>query len=170
LASDEVTSPDRPERVTLEVGHIAKAHGIRGEVIVDLITDRLERLAPGAVLETIRGLLTVRSSAPHQHRWRVQFDGVSDRTAAEALHGLVLRAEPLADDSGELWVHELIGCAVVSRDGTTHGTVASVEANAASDLLVLDDGRMVPIVFVDRVEDRVILIDPPPGLLDDDSA
>lgn len=156
--------------MTLEVARIAKAHGIRGEVIVDLITNRVERLAPGAVLETDRGSLTVRSSAPHQHRWRVQLDGVADRTAAEALHGLVLRAEPIDDDSDALWVHELIGCEVVSNDGTSHGAVASVEANAASDLLVLDDGRMVPIVFVVRVTDGVIVIDPPAGLLDGDSA
>ncbi len=149
----------------LEVGRVAKAHGIRGEVIVDLITDRTERLAPGTVLETDSGPLTVVRSAPHQHRWRVQFEGYADRTAAETLHGRVLRAEAVDDDS-ELWVHRLIGCDVVTPDGTVHGQVESVEANAASDLLVLGDGRMVPVAFVTDVVDGRITVDPPIGLLD----
>ena len=76
----------------LEVGRIAKAHGIRGEVNVLLTTERLERLAPGAVLRTRRGELEVVSSRPHQGGHLVAFKGVDDRNAADALRGLVLQA------------------------------------------------------------------------------
>ncbi|MGQ0832449.1 MAG: ribosome maturation factor RimM [Microthrixaceae bacterium] len=150
----------------LEVGRITKAFGLRGEVLVALSSDRASRLDPGSVLMTDRGELTVVSSAPHQDRWIVQFGGVVDRTAAEGWRGVTLRAEPLADDDEALWVHELIGSTVVLVDGTEVGTVAEVQANPASDLLVLDGGALVPVVFVtEHVEGRVT-IDPPEGLFD----
>jgi 16S rRNA processing protein RimM len=67
---------------------------------------------------------------------------------------------------GELWVHQLVGAEVRDRAGTSHGRVVAVEANPAHDLLVLDDGRLVPVVFVVSIDDGVITIDPPEGLLD----
>ncbi len=149
----------------LEVGRVVKPHGLRGEVIVDLVTDRTERLAPGSVLSTPSGELRVARSAPHKHRWIVAFDGVGDHDGAEALRGAVLSAEPL-DDPGALWVHELVGKEVVGVDGRRHGTVASVEANPASDLLVLDAGALVPLRFVVASEAGRVVIDPPEGLLD----
>ncbi|HMQ28332.1 MAG TPA: ribosome maturation factor RimM, partial [Acidimicrobiales bacterium] len=120
----------------LEVGRVAKAHGLRGEVVVALSTDRTERLDPGSVLHTDRDDLVVSSARPHQHRWIVQFEGVHSREAADALHGVTLRAEPL-DDPDALFVHELIGAAVVEADGQAVGTVEAVEQNPASNLLVL---------------------------------
>ena len=69
------------------MGRVAKAHGLRGDVIVDLSSDRVERVAPGAVLWTAAGPLVVAASQPHQHRWLVTFEGVNGRTAAEALAG-----------------------------------------------------------------------------------
>lgn len=149
----------------LEVGRIARAHGIRGEVLVVLVSNRPERVAPGAVLDSDRGALRVVASSPHQGRFIVAFEGVATRTEAEGLRGTVLRAEPL-DEPDALWVHELVGASVVDRDGTEHGTVASVEANPASDLLVLADGRLVPLRFVvERAPGRLV-VDVPPGLLD----
>ena len=68
----------------LEVGTVARAHGLRGEVIVALVTDRVERLDPGSVLASDRGDLTVLSATPHQGRWIVAFAGVSSRDAADA--------------------------------------------------------------------------------------
>jgi 16S rRNA processing protein RimM len=147
----------------LEVGRVAKPHGVRGEVIVELVTDRLERLAPGSVLDTDRGDLLVVASRPHQHRWIVQFEGLADRNEAERLNGLVLRAEPI-EDEGAMWVHELIGAEVVERDGTTRGRVVAVVANPAHDLLELESGALVPMVFVVSNDDGVVLIDPPDGL------
>ena len=149
----------------LEVGRIAKAHGVRGEVTVVLTTERLERLAPGSVLHTRRGPLEVVSARPHQGGHLVTFAGVPDRNAAEALRGLVLQAEAL-DDPDELWVHELVGRLVVEVDGTARGTVTALEVNPASDLLVLDGGALVPLRFVvETTPDRVV-VDVPQGLFD----
>lgn len=148
----------------LEVGRIAKVHGLRGEVIVSLITDRVERLAPGSVLDTDRGPLQVVRADPHQHRWRVLFEGCSTREDAEALAGLVLRAEAVEDD--DVWfVHELIGMPVVLVDGTPVGRCEAIIDNPAHDLIELDSGRLVPLPFVTEVGDRIV-IDPPEGLLD----
>jgi len=153
----------------LEVGRIGRAHGLRGEVTVSLTTDRTERVEPGAVLHAGDRRLTVVSSRPHQGRWIVAFDGVAGRDAAEALRGSVLRAEPL-DDPDALWVHDLVGARVVTTDGRECGKVTEVIANPAHDILQLDSGRMVPVVFVvdeSGLPDRLV-IDPPAGLVDDD--
>ena len=153
----------------LEVGRIVKAHGIRGEVIVDLVSNRPEeRLAHGSVLASDRGELEVLTATPHQGRWIVAFRGVEDRSAAETYRGVVLSAEPMADDDEDtLWVHELIGSEVVDRSGRSYGPVEAVESNPASDLLVLAGDRLVPLVFVVSKTPGRVVVDPPPGLLDD---
>ncbi len=148
----------------LEVGRVVKPHGLRGEVIVDLVTNRTERVAPGSVLSTPSGVLRVVRSTPHQRRWIVAFDGVTDHDGAEALRGAVLSAEPL-DDPESFWVHELVGNEVVGVDGRRHGRVVSVEANPASDLLVLEAGGLVPLRFVVSRGAGRLVIDPPEGLL-----
>jgi 16S rRNA processing protein RimM len=153
--------------VLLEVGRIVKAHGLRGEVIVKLVTDRVDRVAPGSRLTTDHGELEVVESHPHQHRFRVAFAGVHGREAAEALTGTILRAEAIVDED-EIYVHQIIGTRVVERDGTARGTVESVQANPAHDLLVLDSGSLVPMVFVVSCVDGVTTIDPPAGLFDFD--
>ena len=143
-----------------------KPHGVRGEVIVSLLTDRLERVAPGSVLYAGGQPLEVVASRPHQKHHIVSFAGVDTREAAEALHGMALLAEPLDDDE-ELWVHELIGAPVVAVDGSAVGTVEAVQANPASDLLVLEGGALVPVVFVvERRDDGAVVVDLPEGLLD----
>jgi 16S rRNA processing protein RimM len=97
----------------------------------------------------------------------VHFTGVDDRTAAEALRGLVLTGEPLGSlPAGERWLHELIDAEVRDRAGTRVGVIRAVEANPAHDLLVLDDGTLVPVVFVVEERPGVVVIDPPEGLLD----
>jgi len=145
---------------------VGRAHGIRGEVAVTLVTDRVERVAPGATLWVGERRLEVEASRPHQGRFLVHFAGVGDRSAAEALHGRVLTAEPL-DDPEALWVHHLVGSEVVAAaDGARLGVVEAVEANPASDLLVLDGGGLVPLTFLVRAEDGRLVVDPPAGLLD----
>ena len=150
----------------LEVGRIVKPHGIRGEVIVDLITNRHERVAPGSVLATPSGCLEVERSSPHQGRWIVAFVGLNDRNRAEAMRGTPLSAEPIDDQEGTLWVHELIGAEVVDVSGRAHGRVEAVEANPASDLLVLEDGRLVPLTFVVESSAGRVVVDVPAGLLE----
>ncbi len=135
-------------------------------MVVDLITDRTERLAPGSVLHSERGPFEVIAARPHQGKWIVQFAGLVDRSQVEELRGLVLQAAPLDDDSDALWVHELVGATVALTDGTVVGTVASVEANPAADLLVLDTGPLVPVVFVTDHQRGRVTIDPPEGLLE----
>ena len=149
----------------LEVGRVAKAHGVRGEVVVALVTDRLERVAPGSVLFADGRSLRVAASRQHQKHFIVSFDGVDTREAADALHGVVLSAEPIEDED-EWWVHELIGSAVMNTAGDRLGTVDAVQANPASDLLVLDTGALIPVVFMLSHDDGAVLVDLPEGLLD----
>jgi 16S rRNA processing protein RimM len=150
---------------TLEVGRVLRPHGLRGEVVVHLVTDRTERLAAGAMLSSSAGDLEVVRASPHRHRWIVSFAGVRDREGAEALRDVVLRAAPLVDPEA-LWVHELHGSEVVDVAGRHLGIVTAVEANPASDLLVLEGGGLVPLRFV--VEHRVgrVVVDVPDGLLE----
>ena len=151
----------------LEVGRIGRAHGLRGEVVVTPVSNISERFAKGATLWVDDAPLSIASSRPNQHRFVVRFDGVDSRDAAEALRGKVVEAEPMADaPDGELWVHELIGSEVRDRGGTGFGRVVSVEANPAHDLLVLENGALVPMVFVLSSDSGVVLIDPPDGLFD----
>jgi 16S rRNA processing protein RimM len=154
------------DAVRLEVGRIGRAHGLRGEVHVSLTSDRTERLAPGAELSTGTRALVVRSARPHQRRWIVGFEGIDDRTAAEQLQGEILYADAQPAGEDELWVHELIGATVRDRAGVTLGTVVAVEANPASDLLVLDGDRLVPLVFVVAHEPGSVTVDVPEGLLE----
>ena len=131
----------------LDVGRVVRPHGLRGETVVEPWSDLPERLAAGSVLETDRGPLTVIASRPHQGRMLVTFDGVEDRPAAEHLRGRILRA-PAVDVPGVWWVHELVGAELFDTTGRRLGEVVAVEANPASDLLVLDGGALVPLRFV----------------------
>jgi len=152
----------------LTVGRIARAHGLRGEVVVDLWTDVASRLDPGSLLLTDRRTLrVVASRRARGERYIVAFAGVSDRAGAEDLHGLELRAEPV-ERPGALWVHQLVGAAVRDADGTALGRVVAVEANPASDLLVLESGGLIPVRFVTAHDPATATVDVdiPAGLLD----
>ena len=154
------------ERVTLEVGRIVKAHGLKGQVLVDLWSDRTERLAAGETLLSERGPLMVIASAAHQARFIVSFEGVATREAAERLRGVVLSA-PRIDDDSVIWIDQLFGAEVVDTTGTSRGVVVDVEANPASDLIALDSGALVPLTFVVSVDpNRRVVIDPPDGLFE----
>src|SRR5271170_1724928 len=93
----------------LKVGRVTKAHGLRGEVVVQLWTDQAQRLDPGTELASVRGTLRVVSSKRFgpDDRYIVQFEGVFDRSAADSLRGVELEAEALDDVVDVLWVHEL---------------------------------------------------------------
>lgn len=149
----------------LEVGRITKAHGLRGEVVVDPITDRPDRFVAGATFDSSAGPLTIESIRPFQQKLLATFGGCASREQAEALRGVVLLAEPV-EDEGALFVHELIGCRVVDQDGVDRGAVVAVEANPAADLLVLEDHALVPMNFVVGVDDGHIRVDVPAGLFD----
>jgi 16S rRNA processing protein RimM len=154
------------ERPTLEVGRIIKAQGLKGQVLVDLWSDRTERLAPGSELFSDRGPMRVVASIAHQQRFIVTFEGVETREQAEHLRGLVLSA-PRLDDESVIWIDQLYDAEVFDAQGVRRGVVIGVEANPASDLLVLDSGALVPLTFVTTVDANVrIDVDVPDGLFE----
>ena len=138
--------------------------------MVQLWTDQTQRLDAGTELTSIRGTLSVVWSKPFgpDDRYIVQFEGVSDRSAADSLRGVELEAEPLDDVADVLWVHELVGATVRDAAGTALGRVASVEANPASDLMVLESGGLIPVRFVTAHDAaaHTVDVDIPDGLLD----
>lgn len=163
------------------VGRIGRAHGIRGEVNVDIRTDEPERrLAPGSSVVCGDRTLTVGTARPHAGRLVVRFVEIADRTAAETLHGRTLEVEvdPLdtPDDPDEFYDHQLVGLEAHTADRLI-GIVAAVLHLPEQDLLSIDaDGRelLVPFVAelvpeVDLVAGRLLVVDVP-GLLDPDAA
>ncbi|WP_405744991.1 ribosome maturation factor RimM [Streptomyces sp. NBC_01525] len=170
----------------LVVARIGRAHGIKGEVTVEVRTDEPElRLAPGAVLATdpsTAGPLTIETGRVHSGRLLLRFAGVRDRTAAEALRNILLIAEvdpeEVPEDPEEFYDHQLIDLDVVTRDGTVVGRITEVSHLPYQDLLVVGrpEGGEVLIPFVSEIvpeidlEEQRAVIDPPPGLLDDAQA
>ena len=154
------------EPTEIEVGRTGRAHGVRGDLYVDLLTDRTERLAVGARLRAGQRWLTVAAARPAGQRWLVHFEGVDDRTAAEAFVGTPLSAAPLPDRGDGWYVDQLIGAAVVDGTGEALGICVAVVANPAHDLLELDRGTLIPAVFITAVRQGSISVDLPEGLLD----
>jgi len=168
--------------VQLVVGRIARAHGISGEVSVEVRTDLPEqRFAPGVVVETDppeRGPLTVEQTRWHSGRLLVVFAEVADRTAAEGLRNTLLVADsatsPAVDDDDEFWDHELVELDAVTVDGVPLGTVSDVLHPPGADLLVVrrPDGAELLVPFVSDIVPTVdigggrVVVDPPDGLLD----
>lgn len=164
------------------VGRIGRAHGVRGEVTVEVRTDTPdERFSEGAVLATepaAAGPLTVRDARWHSGRLLVSFAGVPDRSAAEALRGVLLLAEIGDDeqtgDPEEFYDHQLVGLGVVDVSGAEIGAVTGVIHLPGQDLLSvrLETGAEALIPFVAEIVPEVdmaahqIVIDPPSGLLD----
>jgi 16S rRNA processing protein RimM len=163
------------------VGRIARAHGIRGQVIVNLETDFPEtRFQPGAELFIERGgeVSTLRLTTVRFHRDRpvVGIEGVATMNDAEALAGSELRvpADQLAPlPPGTFYRHDLVGCRVETRDGQAVGTVSAVEGTMAGSRLVIDSARgeiLIPlandICTTIDVDGKRIVVEPPEGLLD----
>jgi 16S rRNA processing protein RimM len=166
-SSDRGSETTAGSPAILAVGRIVKPHGLRGDVIVSLTTNRDERVARGSILSDSdgRAFEVVRSSS-HQGRFIVTFGGVNGIDEANALRDTQLFAPPL-DDPDQLWVHDLIGSRVEDTAGLPLGVVKGVEANPASDLLVLDGGGLIPLRFVVGNDPGVLItVDIPDGLLD----
>lgn len=121
------------------IGRVVKAHGIRGEVVVHLLSDVADRFAPGTLVRLGGRPMRIRTSRPHQGRQLVAFDGVTDRTDAERLRGLDIEGEPLdVEEHDTYFAHELVGLEVVGDDGRPLGTVSALielPAAAGYDLL-----------------------------------
>ncbi len=163
------------------VGRIARAHGLRGQVILNLETDfPEERFQPGAELFIERKgrvePLTITSVRFHRERPIVGLDGVETVDDAEALAGHELRVpvERLAAlPPGTYYRHDLIGCRVETTNGAAVGVVSDVEGTLAGSRLVVDGAAgevLIPLAAeicpeIDPVGKRIV-IDPPPGLVD----
>ncbi|WP_062287261.1 ribosome maturation factor RimM [Demequina phytophila] len=162
----------------LTVARIGRAHGLKGEVSVELRTDIPEdRLVPGEVFATepaAAGPLTVARVRVQSGRWYVQFEELRTREDAEAARGVELTIDGAESDEEDAWfVHQLVGLAAVRPDGSPLGEVVDLVSMPAQDLLVVKQPgghrAMIPFVeeFVPEVDlegGRVVLT-PPYGLL-----
>ena len=139
-------------------------------------------MAPGAVLLTdpgAAGPLTVAAGRVHSGRLLLHFAGVADRSAAEALRGVLLLADVDPDarpeDDDEWYDHQLVGLDAVRADGTPVGEVREVLHLPGHDVLAVTtpDGREVLVPFVTEIVPEVdvaanrLVVTPPPGLLDE---
>ena len=150
---------------------VGPAHGLRGEVIVDVRSDDPEVMAPGSRLDIAgdQRSLTVRTVRVHKDRVLASFEECVTREDAEALRG----ARPEED---AWYPHELKGLQARTPSGDVLGTVSGLTPGAAQDLLLVATDRgtvMVPFVTalvptVD-VEGGIVVIDAPPGLFDDEA-
>ncbi|MFJ6943398.1 ribosome maturation factor RimM [Streptomyces wuyuanensis] len=167
----------------LVVARIGRAHGIKGEVTVEVRTDEPElRLAPGAVLATepaSTGPLTIETGRVHSGRLLLCFEGVRDRNGAEALRNTLLIAdvdpEERPEEPDEYYDHQLMDLDVVLADGTEIGRITEISHLPSQDLFIVErpDGSEVMIPFVEEIvteidlDEQKAVIDPPPGLVDD---
>lgn len=163
------------------VGRVARAHGLKGQVIVNSETDFPgERFKPGVELFVSRAgvvepitLTTVRF---HRDRPVIGLRGVNDMNGASKLAGLELRipAEQLAPlPLGSHYRHDLVGCRVELGTGELVGTVKAVEGDAGGSRLVLETAGgevLVPFAVeicttIDPAGKRIVIV-PPAGLLE----
>lgn len=163
---------------TVVVARIGKAHGLKGEVTVQVHTDMpQERFVVGATFVTEppeSGPLTVRAARLHNGIQLLAFDGTSDRSAAETLRGTRLLAAPDDAEDDAWYAEDLVGMAVVDTDGTPVGRVAEVYSRPAQDLLEVAKvgGGTAYLPFVDEIVPEVdveagrLVVDAPAGLLD----
>jgi 16S rRNA processing protein RimM len=181
----EARAPRDPDFIV--VGHFSKPHGTKGELFVWPLTDREEEtFAPGVRLflsdsegrapDPDREPLRVTASRPYRRGYLVLFEGVRDRDAAEALRDRYLlrpfdETEPAGE--GELFYHQLLGMRVVTKGGEEVGRVREVYSVRPADLLAVEGPggeRLIPftrkIVCGWELENRLLVIDPPEGLLD----
>jgi 16S rRNA processing protein RimM len=157
----------------IEIGGVARAHGIKGEVVI--VTHDPDSTTLGEV-ETIfvAGVAMTITNARDTHRgWLVALAGVATRNDAELLQGKPVEVErtQLQLDEDDVLLADLIGCTVRRPDGSTWGTVAHVDSSEFQDMLVIHDGdieRLLPLVdeFVTQIDldERVVHVDPPEGL------
>lgn len=161
----------------LTVAVIGSAHGLRGEVRLDVRTDNpAQRLAPGTVLPTDAGPLpelTVERIRRDGEKLYARFVEISDRTEAEALRGvrLLVNADASEEEEDAFYPHQLRGLRVEHVDGRELGEVKDLLPGAAQDLLVVKvTGGEVLVPFVSAIAQEVdlaggrIVLDPPGGM------
>lgn len=156
----------------LVVGRVVRPHGVRGAVVVEVISDNPERFRPGErmLVERAPGCLeelVLESVAGQKTRKILRLVGVEDRDGAEALRDcdiLIPASVAGALGQGEYWIHELVGLDVTGEDGRTIGKVKDVVSGTAQDLLEIEtpDGGEFLVPFV---EEFVKAVDPQAGMM-----
>lgn len=156
----------------IEIGGVARAHGIRGEVAIvthdpdSIVLETADAVYVGGVE---RRIVEARST---DRGWLVLFEGIATRTEAEGLRGKPVEVDrdALALEAGDVLLHDLVGCKVVLVDGTPWGTIVEIDGGY-QDRLVIHDGeieRLLPLVdeFVKHIDvaGKLVTVDPPDGL------
>lgn len=170
-------------REWLVVGRVIKPHGVNGDLMVEIITDFPERLTDGTEFgvgenETPDAVHEVHRIRYHKRRWLLSVGGLRDRDTADTWRGryLFLPEQSLDElPEGFYYEHHLVGLACRSPQGEELGEIRGVEQGPGQRRLVVRRGRrefLVPyvpeiVVNVD-LDDGVVTLDAPPGLLDDE--
>jgi len=137
----------------LRIGGVRSAHGIKGALRVELLTDFPDRFAPGRELEVAGRRMTVARSAEQPDGLLVTFEGIDDRTAAEQLIGAYCtvpldEARPLP--ANQYYHFQLVGLKVFdTRAARELGEVAEVLTYPANDVLRVTDGShevLIPMI------------------------
>jgi 16S rRNA processing protein RimM len=168
------------------VARVRRAHGIRGELVVESITDDPEsvflegrQLLPGTVTGARvpdAAPLTVRRATPFKQGWILSVDEIVDRTVADTWRDRYLflpSAELAAPTGDEVYYHDLVGMRVEGNDGAAIGTVEGwydLPHGLMLDVRTAAGSVMLPyrpevIARVD-VARGTIVVDPPPGFFD----
>jgi len=167
--------PDGP----ILVGAIARAHGLKGEVVVDVWSEAPERFKPGSTLtarlpgDLVRSMV-VETARPFGERLLIQFEGIASRTQAEALRGAdltVARSEVAPLPEGTHYRFQLVGLRVRTPSGEHLGTVADVFSTGSNDVIVVRGARgelLIPhlthVVLSIQPEQGEMVVELPPGL------
>jgi 16S rRNA processing protein RimM len=150
------------------IGRITGAHGIRGAVKIKSLAANPADIAKYGPLQTPSGsTLEILRMKLANDEFIADLKDIKDRNAAEALKGtdLFISRESLPKpEAGEFYLHDLVGKQVLT-EGKTLGTVTSIENYGAGDLIELDNGELIPVVFITETTD-VISVELPPAYLD----
>jgi 16S rRNA processing protein RimM len=178
-AKPESKEGARQTKGHLVAGLIVRPHGVRGQVIVEPVSDLILRVRPGQIvyLGEQGRQSRVMSLQPHQARYLVSLEGCHSREAAEALRGEVMAA-PLEDlgplPEGTYFRWQIVGLRAVTEDGTELGEVIEVFSTGANDVYEVQqtDGRRVLLPAISSVVKQIDLaggvlrIHLLPGLID----
>lgn len=153
----------------LAVGKVARAHGVRGRVLIAPYSADSESLGKVRRLWLGGREFEVARAEQANLGWLLALRGVDDRERADALRGQeveVDRAELPPAGAHEIYAVDLVGCEVVDQQGTPRGVVEDLEEAGPQDLLRLSGGALVPMGLVKEMNGRQIVIDAPEGLFE----
>ncbi len=163
------------------MGSIARAHGLAGEVVVDVWSEAPERFKPGSAVtarvpDGIAREMVVETARPFGERLLLRFVGITTRTQAEALRGAdltVARRDVAPAPQGSHYRFELVGLRARTREGKHLGTVADVFGTGSNDVIVVrGEGKELLLPYLDSVVLTIdlargeMVVEIPPGLND----